>query len=212
MFLTKNYWPLAVYSSIFRHLLHVRPSLYKHVSAQLQLDEFPWTFLLVTFTKIRRETPNLEVPDTLYEYLITFSFARRHKFAIHNFCATINCRRCYGVQQHTEKTLLLFHCYNGHTQAPQCYFIPTSTLPTIRDTISAVNTQYTSNKCPVLTQALLAGTLYHRPAQTTATAQHEMRQVLLNISLGKPRSNSEAILKPYHLCTYCNISNQMSHY
>jgi hypothetical protein len=75
------------------------------------------------------------------------------------------------------------------------------------DTMSAVNTQYTSNKCPALTQALLAGTLYHRPAQTTATAQREMRKVLFNISLAKSRSNSEAILKPYQLCTYCYISS-----
>jgi hypothetical protein len=54
-----------------------------------------------------------------------------------------------------------------------------------------------SNKCPALTQALLAGTLYHRPAQTAVTSQHDMRKIFLNISLAKSRCNSKAILKPY---------------
>jgi hypothetical protein len=103
VFLTTNYWPLTVYSSIFRHLLHVRRSVCMHVSAQLQLHELLWTLLLETFMKIRRETPNLDeyrtlytstghftwVPDTLHDYRSTFSFARRHKFAIHHFCAKI---------------------------------------------------------------------------------------------------------------------------
>jgi hypothetical protein len=206
VFLTKTYWPLAKYSSIFRYLLQVCPSVYMHVSAQLQLKEIPWNLWLVTFMKFRRETPNLEIPDTLHEYLSTFSFTWRRKFAIHHFCATIIfllSTVMWSSTTHREDIVAFPLLQWSRAIATTLH----NTYITYRlyDTMSVVNTQYTSNKCPALTQALLAGTLYHRPSQTAATAQHEARHVLLNISLAKPRSNSEAILKPSQLCIYCYI-------
>ena len=42
-----------------RLLRHVCPSVCLHETEQLPLDEFPWNFMLGTFKKICRETPNL---------------------------------------------------------------------------------------------------------------------------------------------------------
>jgi hypothetical protein len=72
---------------------------------------------------------------TLSEDLSKLYCFRRHKFNMKSFlCNTkyfyIVDSDTYEYFNNTEYVLLLSHCDNGYANAPQCYVIRTSTLPT----------------------------------------------------------------------------------
>jgi len=98
------------------------------------------------------EKPQIWKYRTLYVSM--FSFVRRHKFAIYNFCATINF--CYRRQWHGVPTIdreetVAFPLLQWSRESATMLLCTYITYR-LHDTNSAVNTQYRSNKCHALTQ------------------------------------------------------------